>query len=100
MKDAIMMDPVGRLVLPKSVRERLQVDGPARFRSEVIGNKVELTLVQDPKAKAPPLHKKRGLLVVACGGKPVDVVEAIRKTREDHDEDILRHLGAGRRHAR
>ena len=100
MNRAIEMDKVGRLVLPKAVRERLHLRGPARFESDVVGNRVELTLVEDQKPGSTRLHKKQGLFVVACGDKPMDVVEAIRKTREDQDEDILRHLGARRRHAR
>src|SRR5262245_29911539 len=97
MKDAIVMDGVGRLVLPKTVRERLHVTGPARFRPDVVGNRVELTLLDT--ADGPKLTKKGGLLVIAGTGRKVSAVEAIRQTREDRDEDILRHIRAGRRHA-
>jgi hypothetical protein len=55
------------LVLPERIRKALQIAAPTAFKAEVMGNKVELTLVP-PKGGA-VLKKRRGLLVVSTGGR-------------------------------
>jgi bifunctional DNA-binding transcriptional regulator/antitoxin component of YhaV-PrlF toxin-antitoxin module len=80
MNSIITMDQVGRLILPSPIRKALQVSSPAAFRAEVIGNKVELTLIALESGKA--LKKRRGLLVVSTGGKKFNAAEAVRIVRE------------------
>jgi bifunctional DNA-binding transcriptional regulator/antitoxin component of YhaV-PrlF toxin-antitoxin module len=80
MQDVITMDQFGRLVLPGRIRKALQVSSPAAFKAEVMGNKVELTLIA-PESGA-VLKKRRGLLVVSTGRKPFNAGEAVRVVRE------------------
>lgn len=76
MEAIITMDRFGRLVLPGPIRKALQLSQPAAFKAEVMGNKVELTLVA-PESGA-VLKKRRGLLVVSTGGRKFDAAEAVR----------------------
>lgn len=79
MEAIVTMDRFGRLVLPGPIRKALQVSQPAAFKAEVMGNKVELTLVA-PESGA-VLKKRRGLLVVSTGGRKFDAAEAVRAIR-------------------
>ena len=81
MESLITMDKFGRLVLPGRIRKALQISQPAAFKAEVMGNKVELTLVA-PEAGA-VVKKRRGLLVISTGGDKFDAVDAIRVVREE-----------------
>jgi bifunctional DNA-binding transcriptional regulator/antitoxin component of YhaV-PrlF toxin-antitoxin module len=80
MESIITMDQVGRLVLPGRIRKALQVSSPAAFKAEVMGNKVELTLIAPESGTV--LKKRRGLLVVSTGGKKFNAAEAVRIVRE------------------
>jgi bifunctional DNA-binding transcriptional regulator/antitoxin component of YhaV-PrlF toxin-antitoxin module len=81
MDNIVTMGQVGRLVLPSRIRKALQVSSPAAFKVEVMGNKVELTLIA-PESGA--IVKKRwGLLVVSTGGKKFNAAEAVRIVREE-----------------
>jgi bifunctional DNA-binding transcriptional regulator/antitoxin component of YhaV-PrlF toxin-antitoxin module len=86
MENIITMDQVGRLVLPGRIRKALQVSSPAAFRAEVMGNKVELTLVA-PESGA-VVKKRRGLLVVSTGRKKFNAADAVRIVREGR-RDVL-----------
>jgi bifunctional DNA-binding transcriptional regulator/antitoxin component of YhaV-PrlF toxin-antitoxin module len=79
MESIITMDQVGRLVLPGRIRKALHVTSPAAFKAEVMGNKVELTLIA-PESGA-VVKKRRGLLVVSTGGKKFNAAEAVRIVR-------------------
>jgi bifunctional DNA-binding transcriptional regulator/antitoxin component of YhaV-PrlF toxin-antitoxin module len=81
MEAVITMDKFGRMVLPGSMRKALQITRPAAFKAEVMGNKVELTLVAPERSAV--LKKRRGLLVVATGGRKFNAAEAVRTMRED-----------------
>jgi hypothetical protein len=45
MKCIITSGQIGRLVLPACIRKALQVSSVTAFKAEVMGNKVELTLI-------------------------------------------------------
>jgi bifunctional DNA-binding transcriptional regulator/antitoxin component of YhaV-PrlF toxin-antitoxin module len=80
MKTLIPMDPVGRLVLPKSIRQSLNAPRTAVFEAEVMGNRLELTLAE---AAPSPLRRKGRLLVVPKQGVTVDAPRAVEGTRKD-----------------
>jgi bifunctional DNA-binding transcriptional regulator/antitoxin component of YhaV-PrlF toxin-antitoxin module len=80
MKTLIPMDPFGRLVLPKSIRQSLNMPRPAVLEAEVLGNRLELTLAEPEPAK---LCRKGKLLVVPKQGVAVDAVQAVDDTRKD-----------------
>ena len=81
MESIITMDQVGRLGLPGRIRKALQVSSPAAFKAEVMGNKVELTLIAPESGLV--VKKRRGLLVVCTGGKKFNAAEAVRIVREE-----------------
>lgn len=80
MKTLISMDPVGRLVLPKSIRRSLNLARTAVFEAEVLGNRLELTLAEPEPTK---LRRKGKLLVVPRRGVAVDAVKGVEETRKD-----------------
>ena len=81
MSTTIQMDISGRLVLPKAVRERLNLRAGARLRADVVAGRVELVPVS---AEArPALRRKSGLTVLARTGAKVDAATAIAVERED-----------------
>ncbi len=80
MKTLIPMDPVGRLVLPKSIRRSLNTPRTAVFEAEVLGNRLELTLTEPEPAQ---LRRKGRLLVLPKQGVAVDAVGAVEATRKD-----------------
>ena len=80
MKTTITMDQSGRLVLPKNIRQSLNTPSAARFEVQVLGNRVELTLVEPESAR---LRRKGKLLVVPKQGVAADAVKALSETRAD-----------------
>ena len=80
MKTLIPMDPSGRLVLPKSIRQSLNIPPTVMFEAEVLGNRIELTVAEPKPAK---LSRKGKLLVLPKQGVAVDTVAAVNLTRKD-----------------
>ncbi len=74
------MDPSGRLVIPKSVRQALNAPRRATFEAEVLGNRIELTLTDEPHTK---LRSKGKLLIVPRRGVSSDAVTAVEATRRE-----------------
>jgi bifunctional DNA-binding transcriptional regulator/antitoxin component of YhaV-PrlF toxin-antitoxin module len=62
MKLAIEIDPVGRIVLPKLIRQQLGVFGRTALTVEVVGEKAELALANTAPTK---LARKNGRSVYA-----------------------------------
>jgi bifunctional DNA-binding transcriptional regulator/antitoxin component of YhaV-PrlF toxin-antitoxin module len=81
MKTVVTMDRFGRLVLPGRIRKALQVSRPAAFQAEVMGNKVELTLVASEGGTI--LKRRRGLLVIATGGRKFNAADAVSIVRDE-----------------
>jgi len=84
MNATIQMDSSGRLVLPKAVRERLNLQGGASLRVTVVAGRLELTPVED--ADAPKLIKKAGMTVIARSGRKLNVAAAVAAERESQAE--------------
>jgi bifunctional DNA-binding transcriptional regulator/antitoxin component of YhaV-PrlF toxin-antitoxin module len=81
MESIIAMDDAGRLVLPKAIRRTLNIPNRARFRVDTVGNRVELTVLDDTNTNL--AKNKRGLLVVKATGKPYDAVQAVAEMRQE-----------------
>ncbi len=79
--EIVTIDKSGRVVLPAPIRNALQLKGPGAFKAEVMGNKVELTLL--PAEKGTEIRKRKGLLVVKTGGRKFDAAEAVRVIRDE-----------------
>jgi bifunctional DNA-binding transcriptional regulator/antitoxin component of YhaV-PrlF toxin-antitoxin module len=80
MKTTITVDEVGRLVLPKQIREAIGVSGRMVVKVEVVGNAARIS-APEPAARA--TTRKRGRLVYT-GSLPDgwDSGEAILRLRE------------------
>ncbi len=62
MKAAITVDEVGRLVLPKNIRQAIGLTGRATVSVEVVGWSVHITA---PEQCSGPVSRKRGRIVFA-----------------------------------
>ncbi len=80
VRTKIAMDSSGRLVLPKSIRQSLNIPPTALFEAEVVGNRLELALAEPASGG---LRQRGKLLVVPRQGVAVDAVEAVLQTRRD-----------------
>jgi bifunctional DNA-binding transcriptional regulator/antitoxin component of YhaV-PrlF toxin-antitoxin module len=80
MKTSITVDQVGRLVLPKGIREAIGVFGRMAVDVEVVGQSARITAPAQPSGV---VSRKRGRLVYA-GALPEnwDSGEAVLKLRE------------------
>ncbi len=80
MKTNVTVDDVGRMVLPKDIREAIGVSGRTVVKIEVVGNAAYIT-APEPSARA--IARKGGRLVYT-GSLPEswDSGEAVRQMRE------------------
>ncbi len=80
MKTSVTVDEVGRLVLPKEIREAIGVFGRMAVNVEVVGHAARISA---PEPAGGPVARKRGRLVFA-GPLPEnwDSGEAVLKMRE------------------
>lgn len=82
MSISTTIDSAGRIVVPASVRRRLNLAQGSRLRLEVVAERIELT----PEAEAEPLVRKGARLVLKPSGKPsgerMDAAAQVRAERE------------------
>ena len=80
MKAAIVVDEVGRLVLPKNIRLAIGLTGRATVSVEVVGRSVHLT---PPEQRSGPVSRKNGRIIYT-GQLPKDwhSGEAVIEMRE------------------
>jgi AbrB family looped-hinge helix DNA binding protein len=89
MSVTISMDKAGRIVLPKSLRDRYRLKEGAKLRVEMVGDHLELT--PEDREDGPPVVQKKGLLVVSVTGASCDAAEAVRADREDREAAITKN---------
>lgn len=80
MKASIVVDEVGRLVLPKEIREAIGVFGRTSVQVEVVNNTARISTPET----TPAALKRKGKRLVYGGALPEDwnSGDAILKTRE------------------
>jgi bifunctional DNA-binding transcriptional regulator/antitoxin component of YhaV-PrlF toxin-antitoxin module len=80
MKASVIVDEVGRLVLPKEIREAIGIFGRTSLNVEVIDKEARISA---PEAEAAPL-KRKGKRIVYDGALPENwnSGEAVLKARE------------------
>ena len=80
MKANVAVDEVGRLVLPKTIREALGVFGRTAVVIEVVGEKAEMTLASLPRLDI----RRKGGRTVYSGPIPAgwDSGEAVDRMRQ------------------
>jgi len=87
MNARISIDRAGRLVLPKPVREQLQLEPGESLELESFEDHIVLRPVR-PNAQ---MYKKQGVWVFRGGGplKASTVRETIRRVRNERDQAVL-----------
>ena len=88
MNASIVVGEAGRVVLPKAIRERLHLRKGTKLKADIVGDKIELSLLPDTDVRI----ERRGKRLVIVGGEPFDAVAAIKADREERDEAIVRRL--------
>ena len=82
MSQSTTVDSAGRIVVPVSVRRRLNLAPGSRLRLEVVAERIELT----PEAELEPLVRQGTRLVLKPSGKPSskrgDAAAQVRAERE------------------
>jgi len=87
MTAKLTLDKSGRIILPKPLREELQLTPGDTLEAEVSGDQITLRPVRGNA----PLRKKRGVWVFSAGEPLPDAVvqETLRRVRCKHDEENL-----------
>lgn len=78
MTATITIDKAGRVVLPKSIRERLHLREGSRLKVEVLGDRLELTQ-EAPEVRVEMRGKRR----VVVGWDGFDAAGAVKAAREE-----------------
>jgi len=86
MNSIIGMDQAGRLVLPKAVRDQLQLEAGEALELESFEDHVVLRPV---RGKA-PIYRKRGIWVFRAGAplKASVVDETVQAVRKDREQQV------------
>lgn len=87
MPTKLKLDKAGRLVLPKPLRDELQLAPGDALEVTTAGEEITLRLVRGNA----PLHKKRGIWVYRTGDPlpELDVGKTLRQVRRERDEENL-----------
>jgi AbrB family looped-hinge helix DNA binding protein len=85
----LTIDKMGRVVLPKPVREKLRLSPGDELELECLDDRITLR----PLRGNAPLKKKRGVWVFHCGEplSALTVQETIERVRSERDEQNLGH---------
>lgn len=87
MTAKLTLDKAGRIVLPKPLRQELQLAPGDTLEAETLGDEITLRPVRGNA----PLRKKRGVWVYRSG-EPLSedaVHETLRRVRRERDEENL-----------
>lgn len=83
MTATLTIDAAGRLVLPKTMRDKLHLRAGSKLRAEIVGDKIELE-----QETAEVKIVKRGKRRVVVGWEGFDAARAVREMREDQVERL------------
>jgi len=83
MSIAVSIDKAGRVVIPKTLRDRMRFSPGSTLQAEVVGDKLELALAPTELTVV-----KRGARRVVAGGEPFDAGLAVSEAREDYLERL------------
>ncbi len=93
MSTTITIDAAGRMVLPKSIRDRLHIHAGTRLRADVVADRIEIT--PEPEESVRLVRKGRRLVITGLKS-PFNAVEAVKAARDEYDERLARRV-RGRR---
>jgi AbrB family looped-hinge helix DNA binding protein len=87
MTAKLTIDKAGRVVLPKPLRDELQLSPGDALELESSGEEITLR----PSRGGAPLRKKRGVWVLSAGERVTteDVRKVLDQVRRERDEQIL-----------
>lgn len=83
----VTLDKAGRIVLPKPLRQELQLAPGDTLEAETAGEQITLSPVRGTAG----LRKKHGIWVYRAGERLTGVVvqETLRQVRQERDEETL-----------
>jgi AbrB family looped-hinge helix DNA binding protein len=90
MTTTLTVDKAGRVVIPKTIRERMHLQEGSRLRLELVGDRLELSHEPDEVQL-----QRRGKRRVIVGWPGFDAAKAVQDAREEH----LDRLAGKRREA-
>ena len=79
MSTTITVGKAGRLVIPKTMRDRLHIREGSRLRVDVVEEKLEFT----PEEDEVKIERRNGLPVIT-GWKGFDAAKAVNEMREEY----------------
>jgi AbrB family looped-hinge helix DNA binding protein len=87
MSAKLRLDKLGRIVLPKPVRDKLQLAAGDELEMESVDDRIMLR----PLRGTGQLRKKRGVWVFHCGAplSAVTVQQTVEQVRRERDEQNL-----------
>lgn len=83
MATTLTVDKAGRVVIPKSIREKMRLQEGSRLRLELVGDRLELT--HEPSAVQLERRSRRRVIV---GWEGFDAAQAVRDSREEQLERL------------
>lgn len=83
MATTLTVDRAGRVVIPKSIREKMRLQEGSRLRLELVGDRLELT--HEPSAVQLERRSRRRVIV---GWEGFDAAQAVRDSREEQLERL------------
>jgi len=88
MNTSVTLDKAGRVVIPKTLRDELNLEPGDKLELESEGERVTLR----PMRATTPLRKERGVWVFRTGGKllAADTERVLREGRERRDSENRR----------
>jgi AbrB family looped-hinge helix DNA binding protein len=90
MTTMLTVDKAGRVVIPKSIREKMHLRQGSRLRVELVGDRLEISPEPDEMQV-----ERRGKRRVIVGWGGFDAAKAVQEAREEH----LERLAGKRREA-
>jgi len=84
MTATMTIDKAGRILLPKRIREKLNLRKGAKLTAEIVGHKIQL----EEEAPAVKVVRMGGLRVIV-GWEGFDAVKAIQEMRDEREAQLL-----------
>ncbi len=80
----LTIDAAGRILLPKRMREKLNLRKGTKLKAEMIGDKIQI----EEEAPEVKVVRKGGVRVIV-GWEGFDAVKAIQEMRDEREEQLL-----------